>query len=69
MPFRIIYFFYVKVLQIYQVILIFTDLNFEKPECLLRIEKLTNKTITFINCDITNINDLRNVFQKVKYIY
>lgn len=59
----------VKVLQINQVILIFTDLNSKKPECLLRIEKLTNKNIAFINCDITNINDLKNVFEKVKYIY
>ncbi|XP_011864355.1 PREDICTED: UDP-glucose 4-epimerase [Vollenhovia emeryi] len=38
--------------------------NSEKPECLLRVEKLTNKNVTFVNCDITNINDLRSVFQK-----
>lgn len=43
----------------------FTDSNSEKPECLLRVEKLTNKNVVFINCDITNINDLKNVFQKV----
>lgn len=42
----------------------YKDLNFKKPECLLRVEKLTNKNVTFINADITNINDLRNVFQK-----
>lgn len=43
------------------------DSNSEKPECLLRIEKLTNKNVTFIECDITNINDLRNVFQKYTF--
>ncbi|KYM77241.1 putative UDP-glucose 4-epimerase [Atta colombica] len=40
------------------------DLNSEKPESLLRVEKLTNKSIIYIDCDITNINDLRSVFQK-----
>ncbi|XP_032671528.1 UDP-glucose 4-epimerase-like [Odontomachus brunneus] len=40
------------------------DSNSEKPECLLRVEKLINKDITFVNCDIVNINDLRSVFQK-----
>ncbi|EZA51094.1 hypothetical protein DMN91_002640 [Ooceraea biroi] len=40
------------------------DLNSEKPECLFRVEKLTNKNITFLNCDITNIDDLRSVFRK-----
>ncbi|XP_012222405.1 UDP-glucose 4-epimerase isoform X2 [Linepithema humile] len=29
-----------------------------------KVEKLTNKNVTFIDCDITNINDLRDVFQK-----
>jgi len=40
------------------------DSGSEKPECLLRVEKLTNKNVAFINCDITNINDIRSVFQK-----
>lgn len=40
------------------------DSNSEKPECLLRVEKLTNKNVAFINCDITNVNHLRSVFQK-----
>ncbi|XP_015436922.1 PREDICTED: UDP-glucose 4-epimerase [Dufourea novaeangliae] len=35
-----------------------------KPECLLRVEKLTNNQITFLPCDITNINELRDVFKK-----
>ncbi|CAK9794845.1 UDP-glucose 4-epimerase [Anthophora quadrimaculata] len=38
-----------------------------KPECLLRIEKLTNKKITFVHCDITNFNELRDVFKKHKF--
>ncbi|XP_078037274.1 UDP-galactose 4'-epimerase isoform X1 [Augochlora pura] len=38
-----------------------------KPECLLRVEKLTNKQVTFIPCDITNIKELRDVFKKHKY--
>lgn len=38
-----------------------------KPECLLRVEKLTNKKVTFVHCDITNLNDLRNVFNKHKF--
>lgn len=41
--------------------------NDAKPECLLRVEKLINKQITFIPCDITNINELRNVFKKHKF--
>jgi len=45
-----------------------TDSNSEKPECLLRVEKLTNKNVTFINCDITNVNDLKSVFQKVNIL-
>lgn len=36
-----------------------------KPECLLRVEKLTNKTVTFIQCDVTNWNELKDVFKKV----
>lgn len=48
---------------------IFIDPDSKKPECLLRIEKLINRDITFINCDIVNINDLRNVFQKVMNIF
>ncbi|XP_043491978.1 UDP-glucose 4-epimerase [Polistes fuscatus] len=36
----------------------------EKPECLKRIEKLTNKKVTFISCDITNINELKDLFAK-----
>ncbi|XP_071563045.1 UDP-glucose 4-epimerase isoform X2 [Temnothorax nylanderi] len=42
----------------------YKDSSSEKPECLLRVEKLTSKNVTFINCDITNVNNLRNVFQK-----
>ncbi|XP_011646783.1 UDP-glucose 4-epimerase [Pogonomyrmex barbatus] len=41
--------------------------NSQKPECLLRVEKLTSKNVPFINCDITNINDLRNVFQNYTF--
>ncbi|XP_011173423.1 UDP-glucose 4-epimerase [Solenopsis invicta] len=40
------------------------DSNSEKPECLIRVEQLTNKSVAFINCDITNVDDLRNVFRK-----
>ncbi|XP_015172508.1 PREDICTED: UDP-glucose 4-epimerase-like [Polistes dominula] len=36
----------------------------DKPECLIRVEKLTNKKVTFINCDITNIDELKNLFAK-----
>ncbi|XP_011704546.1 PREDICTED: UDP-glucose 4-epimerase [Wasmannia auropunctata] len=42
----------------------YKDSNSKKPECLLRVEKLTNKNVPFINCDITNISDLRSVFQQ-----
>ncbi|XP_047352292.1 UDP-glucose 4-epimerase [Vespa velutina] len=38
--------------------------NDEKPESLVRVEKLVNKKVTFINCDITKISDLKDVFQK-----
>ncbi|XP_053980326.1 UDP-glucose 4-epimerase-like [Hylaeus anthracinus] len=41
--------------------------NDTKPECLLRVEKLTNKKITFIGCDITNVNELRDVFKKYTF--
>lgn len=51
------------------IFLVFTDSNSEKPECLLRVEKLAEKNVTFINCDITNVNDLRNVFQKVNILF
>ncbi|KAG7213858.1 hypothetical protein KM043_003068 [Ampulex compressa] len=36
----------------------------KKPECLLRVERLTNKEIVFINCDITKIDDLKEVFKQ-----
>ncbi|XP_033313037.1 UDP-glucose 4-epimerase isoform X1 [Bombus bifarius] len=38
-----------------------------KPECLLRVEKLTNKTVTFIQCDVTNWNELKDVFKKHEF--
>ncbi|KAL2740271.1 UDP-glucose 4-epimerase-like [Vespula squamosa] len=38
--------------------------NDEKPESLVRVEKLTNKKVTFINCDIIKISELKDVFQK-----
>ncbi|XP_076672061.1 UDP-galactose 4'-epimerase isoform X2 [Andrena cerasifolii] len=38
--------------------------NDAKPVCLLRVEKLIDKEISFIHCDITNINELRDVFKK-----
>ncbi|XP_076766107.1 UDP-galactose 4'-epimerase isoform X2 [Xylocopa sonorina] len=41
--------------------------NDVKPECLLRVERLTNKKITFIQCDVTNSNELRDVFKKHKF--
>lgn len=48
-------------------ILLFVNLDkaVEKPECLLRVEKLAKKQVTFINCDITNKQILNHVFKKV----
>ncbi|KOX72084.1 putative UDP-glucose 4-epimerase [Melipona quadrifasciata] len=45
----------------------YKDDNNIKPECILRIEKLTNKKIVFIQCDITNLNELRDIFKKHKF--
>ncbi|XP_058790064.1 UDP-glucose 4-epimerase-like [Phymastichus coffea] len=36
----------------------------EKPECILRVEKLANKQVTFIDCDITNKSSLSDIFSK-----
>lgn len=36
-----------------------------KPECLLRVEKLTNRKIIFVQCDVTNLDELQKVFEKV----
>ncbi|XP_043252895.1 UDP-glucose 4-epimerase [Colletes gigas] len=41
--------------------------NDTKAECLVRVEKITNKKITFIRCDITNINELRDVFKEYTF--
>lgn len=38
----------------------------DKPECLKRVEKLTGKSVNFINCDVTNKEDLTKVFQQVE---
>ena len=46
-------------------VFLYIDDNNIKPECILRIEKLTNKKIVFIQCDITNLNELRDIFKKV----
>lgn len=39
----------------------------EKPECLLRVEKLTNKKVVFLPCDITKINEIRDIFGKYNF--
>ncbi|XP_016840913.1 UDP-glucose 4-epimerase [Nasonia vitripennis] len=39
----------------------------EKPECILRVEKLTNKQVIFINCDITNKQAISDIFKKYKF--
>ncbi|XP_014219149.1 UDP-glucose 4-epimerase [Copidosoma floridanum] len=39
----------------------------EKPECILRVEKLANKQVIFIDCDITNKKSLNDIFQKHKF--
>ncbi|XP_076174600.1 UDP-galactose 4'-epimerase [Ptiloglossa arizonensis] len=41
--------------------------NDNKPECLLRVEKLINKKITFVCCDVTVIDELRDVFKKYTF--
>lgn len=41
--------------------------NSEKPECLLRVEKLTNKKVIFLPCDITKINEIRDIFGKYTF--
>ena len=64
----VIYIGMIQFLIFQSVLLMFTDSNSEKPESLLRVEKLTNKSIVYIDCDITNINDLRSVFQKVNML-
>ncbi|XP_043801961.1 UDP-glucose 4-epimerase isoform X1 [Apis laboriosa] len=38
-----------------------------KPECLLRVEKLTNRKIIFVQCDVTNLDELQKVFEKYKF--
>ncbi|XP_043464933.1 UDP-glucose 4-epimerase-like [Leptopilina heterotoma] len=45
----------------------FKDKAVEKPECLLRVEKLAKKQVTFINCDITNKQNLNQVFKKYNF--
>lgn len=42
----------------------YKESNNNKPECLNRVEKLANKKVEFINCDITKINELRDIFKK-----
>lgn len=44
---------------------LFTDPNASKPECILRIEKLSNKTVIFEECDITDLGALKKLFKKV----
>lgn len=36
-----------------------------KPESLRRVEKITNKTVTFYDVDLLDVAALRNVFQRV----
>lgn len=36
-----------------------------KPESLRRVEKITNKTVTFYDVDLLDVAALRNVFSKV----
>ncbi|XP_057327335.1 UDP-glucose 4-epimerase [Microplitis mediator] len=43
------------------------DANASKPECLLRIEKLANKSVIFEECDITNISAIEKLFKKYKF--
>ncbi|KAJ8673308.1 hypothetical protein QAD02_004570 [Eretmocerus hayati] len=45
----------------------FKDEKSGKPECLSRVEKLTNKTVTFIDCDLIDKNSLKNLFTKYKF--
>ena len=43
----------------------FTDEASEKPESILRVEKIAQKDVTFINCDITNKKALDELFKEV----
>lgn len=36
----------------------------EKPESIRRVEKITNKTVTFYDVDLLNVSALKGVFQK-----
>lgn len=36
----------------------------DKPECIIRVEKLANKEVKFLNCDVTKTNELKDIFQK-----
>ncbi|XP_015607170.1 UDP-glucose 4-epimerase [Cephus cinctus] len=36
----------------------------DKPECILRVEKLAGKKVNFINCDITDKDALNKVFKQ-----
>lgn len=45
----------------------FKDKATEKPECILRVEKLAKKKVTFINCDITDKKVLNEIFKKNKF--
>ncbi|CAD6217785.1 GSCOCG00011392001-RA-CDS [Cotesia congregata] len=45
----------------------YKDPNASKPECILRIEKLSNKTVIFEECDITDIGALKKLFKKYKF--
>lgn len=36
-----------------------------KPESIRRVEKITNKTVTFYDVDLLDVSALRNVFQRV----
>lgn len=39
----------------------------DKPECILRVEKLANKKVIFEEIDITNKTDLEGIFDKVRF--
>ncbi|XKL60860.1 hypothetical protein PGB90_007917 [Kerria lacca] len=44
----------------------FCEKSVSKPEALIRVEKLTKKTLQFFQADIQNCENLRNIFKEFK---
>ncbi|XP_034949390.1 UDP-glucose 4-epimerase [Chelonus insularis] len=45
----------------------YKDEKAEKPECIIRVEKLANKSVIFEECDITDENSIEKIFEKYKF--